>query len=208
MLPETLAFNYHTHSRAFLGRAIASLEKFKVESDVDAFIYAALMLRFGIEARLNEYIAATLRALDKPDEKWSEYVASRLLRRLKTLNPDTEHPVSIRAISEQTGEVAFAGQYTPISNRLASIHGQLGELLHHKLFLNNEHWYFKKPLGGNPHRSLADYSSLLHEGIVELETANKGILTTAPSFTLLVQDVLAEVESNDQRESGDQISHP
>ena len=83
-------------------------------------------------------------------------------------------------------------QFTPVSQRLAAIHGQLGELLHYKFFINNEHWAIRKPLGGNPHRSVADFLPLLKEGIAELRQATSGSLLSNPRFTQLVQQVAEE----------------
>ena len=83
-------------------------------------------------------------------------------------------------------------QFTPVSQRLAAIHGQLGELLHFKFFTNNEHWLIRKPLGRNPHSSIADYVPLLREGIAELQQATSGLLLSNPRFTELVEEVAKE----------------
>ena len=80
-------------------------------------------------------------------------------------------------------------QFTPVSQRLAAIHGQLGELLHFKFFINNEHWFVRKPLGGSQHRSVADYLPTLREGVDELRKATSGSLTSNPKFTELVEEV-------------------
>ena len=78
----------------------------------------------------------------------------------------------------------------------------MGELLHYKFFTNNEHWTFKKPLGGNPHRSLADFLPLLNEGIAELRRATSGSLLSNPRFTKLVQDVAEEVNGEPGTDGG------
>ncbi len=92
-------------------------------------------------------------------------------------------------------------QFTPVSQRLAVIHGQLGELLHYKFFINNEHWAVRTPLGGNPHRSIADFLPLLKEGVAELQLATSGSLLSNPRFTELVQQV-AEEAPNEPSTSG------
>ncbi len=84
------------------------------------------------------------------------------------------------------------GQGRIVCIAVAEHDGQLGELLHYKFFTNNEHWAIKKPLGGKPHRSLADFLPLLNEGIAELRQATSGSLLSNPRFTKLVQDVAEE----------------
>ena len=179
-------------ARAFLSRAEEQLARFEREQSVEAYFYAALNLRFGIEARLNEYLGPALRSIGKDSKSTSEYVASKLLKRLVSIDPDAGRPSTLRITSEQDGHAAVM-QFTPVSQKLAAIHGQLGELLHYKFFTNNEHWVIKKPLGGNPHRSLADFLPLLDEGIAELRQATSGSLLSNPRFTKLVQDVAEEV---------------
>jgi len=70
----------------------------------------------------------------------------------------------------------------------------LGELLHYKFFVKNEHWHFRKPLGRNPNRSIPDLMVLLNAGVAELEQATAGKLLGNPQsqFTALVEEVLSE----------------
>lgn len=188
-------FQYQAHSRAFLARAREHLAHFEMDGQVQNFLYAALELRFGIEARLNEYLAPALDAIGKIHKDETEYVASRLLTKLAKIDPTSEQPATLRATSEQTGD-SFVAHYTPVSRRLASIHGQLGELLHYKFFVKNEHWGWRKPFGRNPHRSIPDFVELLNEGVAELELATSGTLLENPKFTALVEEVLSEGASN------------
>ena len=182
---------FSTGARAFLARSKVHLEDFEKTEAVEQFLYAALELRFGIEARLNEYLGSALKTIGKDRKDITEYVATKLLNRLLTLEPDAERASTLQITNEQSGQATVL-QFTPVSARLAAIHGQLGELLHFKFFTKNEHWMMRKPLGGTPHRCIADYVSLLNEGIAELEYATSGSLISNPRFTQLVEEVVSE----------------
>ena len=179
---------FHTGARSFLARSVEHLTVFEQDDSVEHFFYAALELRFGIEARLNEYLVPALKSIGKDQRSISDYVASKLLKRLISINPDAAHATTLRITGEQSGR-SSAMQFTPVSQRLAAIHGQLGELLHFKFFTNNEHWPIRKALGGNPHRSLADYLPLLKEGVTELQQATSGLLLSNLRFTEIVEEV-------------------
>ena len=168
-------FQFQAHSRAFLNRAREHLACFEMDGQVQNFYYAAIELRFGIEARLNEYLAPALEAIGKTSKDVPEYVATSLLKKLARIDPTSEQPATLRFTSEQTGDSSVA-HYTPVSRRLAAIHGQLGGVLHYIFFVQNEHWLLRKPLRGNPHRSIPDFVLLLNEGVAELERATSGTL--------------------------------
>jgi hypothetical protein len=57
--PDDWLYQYPAHARAYLDRAKQLLINFDTESDVSSLFFAALELRFGIEARLYTYIDAT-----------------------------------------------------------------------------------------------------------------------------------------------------
>jgi hypothetical protein len=187
-------FRFPTSARAFLTRAAEHLARFEHEDAVESFFYAALELRFGIEARLNEYLASALKSVGKDSKSINEYVATKLLKRLVAIDPNAGRATAVRITSESDGNSTVL-QFTPVSPRLAAIHGQLGELLHYKFFVNNEHWGVRKPLGGDPHRSLADFLPLLKEGIEELQSATSGLLLGTPQFTQLVKQIADEVQN-------------
>ena len=192
---------FSTGAREFLARSKVHLEEFEKTEAVEHFLYAALELRFGIEARLNEYLGPALKTIGKDRKDISEYVATKLLKRLLTLEPDAGRASTSRITNEQSGHATVL-QFTPVSARLAAIHGQLGELLHFKFFMNNEHWMMRKALGGTPHRCIADYVDLLNEGIGELEHATSGSLTSNPRFTQLVEEVVSETPVEPPAASG------
>jgi hypothetical protein len=192
---------FNIGARSFLGRSKAHLAEFEKTEAVERLLYAALDLRFGIEARLNEYLQPALKSIGKDRKDVSEYVATKLLKRLLTIDPDAGRAKTLRITSEQSGQPTVL-QFTPVSARLAAIHGQLGELLHFKFFTNNECWLMRKPLGGNPHCSVADYVGLLKEGIGELEHATSGTLISNPMFKRLVEEVASEAPDKPPAASG------
>jgi hypothetical protein len=194
-------FRFNTGARSFLARSIAQLAVFERDESVEHFFYAALELRFGIEARLNEYLGPALKSIGKDNKSISEYVATKLLKRLISLDPNAGRASTLRITNEQSGHSTVM-QFTPVSQRLAVIHGQLGELLHFKFFANNEHWLIRRPLGGNPHRSVADYLPLLKEGIAELQQATNGLLLANLRFTELVEQVAKEAPDDPSVTSG------
>lgn len=178
-------------SRAFLSRAAEHLVLFEKNESPEDFFYAALNLRFGIEARLNEYLVPALRSIGKDKKSISDYVATKLLKSLLTIDRDADRPSTLHITCEQDG-IWTAMQFTPVSKDLAEIHGRLGELLHFKFFTNNEHWVIRKPLGGSPHHSVADFVPLLHKGISELRQATSGPLLSNPKFTQFVENIVKE----------------
>lgn len=193
--------DFPMHSQAFLSRATEYVDAFEVRGDVAAFFHAALHLRFGIEARLNEYIRAALESLGRPMERSSQFAATDLLARLKKIDPNANRESFLRAVKPGTSEILYEARFTPVSKRLAGIHGQLGELLHHKFFLNNPNWHMKGSLAGGSQKSLSDYTPLLREGLTELAQANSGSLLTTPFFSLLVAEALDA--QDDQPSAGD-----
>lgn len=194
MSESDLLFRYQAHSRAFLNRGRGHLAEFKSNGNVSSFHYAALELRFAIEARISEYLRPALKRLGKNPNKETEYVASKLLKKLAAIAPDSERHSVLRVASEQNGS-SVTLRFTPVSRELASIHGKIGEFLHFKFFLNNEHWLIRKPLGSSPHRSLMDCCTVLEDAVTELEQATAGTLLGHPQFTALVDELLNESES-------------
>lgn len=178
-------------SRAYLSRAAEHLVLFERNESPQDFFYAALNLRFGIEARLNEYFVPALRSIGKNEKSISDYAATKLLKMLQTIDSDADRQSTLHITCEQD-EISTAMQFIPVSKGLAKLHGRLGELLHFKFFTNNEHWNIRKPLGGRPHYSVADFVSLLHKGTIELRQATSGSLLSSPKFTQFVEDIVKE----------------
>ena len=188
--------NFNVSARSFLARAVEHIAAYEKEEGVEHFLHAALHLRFGIEARLNEYLKPALKSVGQHQKASSDYVASVLLKKLLSIDPDAGIASNLEVTNQQSGRKAIM-QFVPVSKRLASIHGRLGELLHFKLFTNNQHWMIRKPLGGSPDSSIADYLPLLKEGVEELRAATSGLLLSHPKFTLLVEEVVKEIDDEE-----------
>ena len=191
---DSLFLRYPIGSRSFLDRAIEALARFDATEDASDFFFATLQLRLSIEARLFEYITASLRSVKPRDAAIKEFTATRLLSRLARLNPDAHRPATLVVGVE--GEAAkSAMQYTPVTPRLAAIHGRLGELLHYNYFWKHEHWYIKKEWKSGSMETLLDARGLLLEGIDEMRQATAGTLLSHPQFRTLVEELEAEAES-------------
>jgi hypothetical protein len=177
-------FQYAAHSRAYLARATSLLARFRSEEDVASIFYSALELRYGIEARLTEYLEASMRAAGRQDETSKEYVATRLLKELAEVNPEADHHSRLRL--DRNGQATDL-HYIPVSKRLASIHGMLGELLHYKFFANNPNWCLRSSSQSGRMVTLTDYARLLDEGIAELQRATCSTLLAPPSFRVITE---------------------
>jgi hypothetical protein len=191
MNQESPIHRYQAHSRAYLERAKGQLTTFDESGDVSALFYAALELRYGIEARAWEYLSVAFKSLGRSPESVKGFSASDLLRRLAKADPDS-HRESVLAISDEQSRQAMALQYTPVSRELAKIHGRLGALLHHRFFVDNELWYLKQALPLTGPQSLGNFRELLVEGIAGLEYATSGTLLANAKFTALVSEMSQE----------------
>lgn len=184
---ESPYFNYNIPAFRYLDRAKKQLQLFET-GVVESLFYCALDLRFGIEARLFEYIKASSSTLDNPLKHSKEYVATKLLKILSEVNPDYDKPTSlVIGLSGQKTGNRF--DYTPVTKKLASYHGMLGEMLHFKFFKNNKNWFIKQRLSNKDgKKSLLDYRDFLDEVICELEYATSGDLLAHPTFTKLIKE--------------------
>jgi len=185
-MPETDSgiYQHGISSHAFLQRARTALSAFDAESRVDALFNAALELRFGIEARLYEYIGGALSTLHQPARRIKDYSATRLLAVLTELDPHAGGRVALRITSDQTGH-ATELHYTPVTKELAAVHGKLGGLLHYTYFANNEMWYFRRRFDGAG-QTLLNARDLVQQGIEQLAQATAGSLLAPPRFTEVV----------------------
>ncbi|MFA6178075.1 MAG: hypothetical protein WC696_00520 [Candidatus Methylopumilus sp.] len=189
-------YQYSINSRAFLERARSQFDVFITEDSVDSFFNAALQLRFGIEARLTEYIHAAMRADAQEVRSIPEYTGTKLLKRLVSVDEDSLTGTIVR-VTPVEGGATIELRFTPVTPRLAAIHGMLGELLHYKFFENNPQWEYKMPLTNKEKRTLKDFQALLAEGISQLEVATSGDLLNNPKFKHLVSEVIDEIERED-----------
>ena len=68
-------------SFGFLYRALEKLEEYETEKDPSLLLYAALNLRYSIEARLYEYVDSTSSQYGIPNPlKGKEYQATKILK--------------------------------------------------------------------------------------------------------------------------------
>ena len=191
-------YRYLATSSAFLDRARDALRVFRKEDDVQSLFVATLMLRLGIEARLFEYIEAELPRESRREEmiRISKYPAKKLFARLNQMNPDASHE-TLLVIREESGGEALGWRYTPVTQSLASLHGQLGELLHFNYFRKNPHWYIADRVEASGLPTLLHASDLIERGIAELAEATSGQLLNHPSFKVQVQGLVQEIDAGD-----------
>ena len=192
-------YRYEAHSRAFLVRARKALETFKAEHDVEQLLIAALMLRFGIEARLFDYIEAAL-PRDKRQEQLMRIAKLRskyLLGKLTELNPDAKHELVVVIRPNENPEPAIGMRYTPITDSLARVHGKLGDLLHFNFFMRNPYWY-ATTRAQSPGQTVLHAQDLIEQGIAELGEATRGTLLSVKHWQPIVNQLLNESESDEQ----------
>jgi hypothetical protein len=186
---------FHVGSRAFFTRASSQMLAFRSdENDVSKLLYAALELRFGIEARVSEYLATAMQNLGHEATEVTDYIASKLLKRLTQIEPNYDQAGKVRLTNDKTGHQTVL-EFTPVRRELASIHGKLGEMLHYKMFLNNKDWQFKKPLQNPSSRSIGDFAELVDTGISQLGDATRGLLLGHIRFTEIVSEMINKTES-------------
>jgi len=154
-------FQHRLDSRSFLERARAHLRTFDDHREVASLFYAALELRFGIEARLYEYIDATCQSLGVLSEERKEYAGTLLLKRLLRLDSDAGKEMTI-TIGDGSG-VGVSLAYTPVTSVLAQMHGQLGGMMHVTFFRQNQDWSALAPTGAYGRQSLVFYRRFLGE---------------------------------------------
>lgn len=181
-------YKHHITAHAFLQRAQAQLDRFDA-GEVYRLFYAALELRFGIEARLYEYLRATYKNQGKSTASITEYVATRLLNKLSKADPNVESKVSLTVTDEQSG-VSSRLEFTPVTRKLAQMHGRLGGLLHYTVFHKNPRWHFKPDLNGE--FTLTECRRFLGEVAEELRQATAGRLLCHPQFNEMVREVQEE----------------
>jgi hypothetical protein len=184
-------YSFDCYSNAFLNRAQVLMKRFDEAEDATCLFYAALELRYGIESRLYEYIDAACNTLKVTSEEKKEYAATRLLRKLVQMIPDAEEPATV-IVSVAGSKNGIGFRYTPVTRKLAQMHGRLGETLHITFFRRNPNWYYRDSLTEYGQQSLTDLRRFLGEVEKELAEATSGQLRGCPQFTSAVLQTLAE----------------
>jgi hypothetical protein len=167
------------------------MKRFDETEDAACLFYAALEMRYGIESRLYEYIDAACNTLKVTSEEKKEYAATRLLKKLVSMIPDAEEPVTL-IISVAGSQHGIGYRNTPVTRKLAQMHGMLGEALHFAFFRRNPQWYYRDSIAEYGQRSLTDLRRFLGEVETELAEAVSGQLRGCPQFTASVEQALSE----------------
>lgn len=160
----------------FLRRAREQLRNFD-KGNIESLFYAALELRFGIEARLYVALDSTLALNHTLPGNSKEYAATKLLKKLLNLEPHAGRAWKLTVELVETGEQIAVLRYTPVTQELAKMHGQLGELLHFTFFRNRRnwfHWLTKQRMREKSAQSLVEVRQFLEDVACALEAANQG----------------------------------
>jgi hypothetical protein len=184
-------YKYDARAKGFLDRARTALEGFKSEHDVQQLLIAALMLRFGIEARLFEYIEASLPHEKRQQQliKISKIKPKYLLAKLTELNPDAKQRVVVASTPEDNPGDAIGMHYSPVTDSLKRIHGELGSLLHFNFFKRNPYWY-STTRAQSPGVTVLHAQDVIEQGIAELDEATRGKILAVPRWQPIVDQLL------------------
>jgi hypothetical protein len=189
MVPLSDRFHeYHLHVLVFLQRADAMLARFDNDGQVSALFYAALELRYGIEARLNEYIDAERRQLKQADDEKRPYISQHLIKYLASLNPDSHRSAQLAFTPEQKEDgPGFQLQYRPMTPELARAHGKLGGFLHYEVFRQNPLFFAKFDVPDGNGLTISHVRQYLGAVASDLRYVAQGTMLTHTSFTRLVK---------------------
>ena len=155
---------YSSHSRDFLHRARLRLDEKRPES----LVYAALELRMGIEARMQQYLEAQEEVSAKKKKGWQIAVMARNIENIFRTG-DKIAAFAFDPVDPGEGTHPFTLYYTPVNTTLRKKAEQLGNYLHSAgiVELTNE----------NKWRT---FRALLEDIYEELRRANIGTLLGVP----------------------------
>lgn len=149
---------YRIGSRDYLDRARAQLS-----SDTEqGLTYAALELRCGIEARLQEYLEPHNHVALGRKTEWR---VGKLHNSAQAAFQLGDTVARIRIIEEANGRLILTVFYTPVTTRLKDIAERIGEFLH-----------VPKRFSPSDDAMWAQMRTIVREGIELLETATYGTL--------------------------------
>lgn len=114
--------SYGITARDYLARAKA----LRASGNPEALLYAALEIRCGIEARLNEYLAGAAKIATVKRGLWQ---IRHLSREVESIFDVYTKAVVARFVHPETGE-KMKIEYTPVTPELKKIGEMLGDFLH------------------------------------------------------------------------------
>ncbi|NYI02785.1 hypothetical protein [Cupriavidus plantarum] len=171
---------YGVSSRDSLARAVACLE---AEGRQHLF-YAALELRCGIEARMQEYLSAWEHISAKKKKGWQIQVLGK--------NIEAEFKTGGKVVrwaieDDVSGETLVIFYHTPVSRRLQELGSKLGDYLHSLKTSRSDSdpWW-------------DDFRHLLHEATELLRQANVGTLLGPPLAKKGIQSAQMNIELRDE----------
>ena len=150
---------------------------------------------FGIECRLNQYIDAERpRAKQGPHDEKRGYIASKLLKTLAKMNPNSHREMMVR-FGREDGERSVVFLYRPITPELASAHDRLGELLHYNVFRLNPYLMAKFGVPDGSGWTLGRIRTYLGDLVVQLDHVAEGTLLTHGGFAELLESAEAATDT-------------
>jgi hypothetical protein len=154
---------YGIHSSNYLERARRRLE----EQTLEGLFYAALELRFGIEARLQQYREALSEITRQKLRK--EWQVPRLAADLEKAFSMGDKIVEITVIDPVSQVPRAVFLYTPVNTTLQTMAGKLGGILHcqSEYRRTDDPWW-------------KDTRDFLEQVCSELSKANRGTLLCVP----------------------------
>ena len=151
---------YLVGAREYLGRARA-----RVADEIpESVFYAAFELRCGIEARLQEHLAAWDHVGEKEKRQWQVKNLSKAAQKAFSGN---ESIVQIDVRNRSIRETSLF--FTPVSRELVQIAGELGRLLHAQ--------YSTKDMDGDWWNTAR---AVVSDGLAWLKVATSGTLLGPP----------------------------
>lgn len=180
-MEENPYFSYRIDALSFVERAKVQLAIYDEKENVSSLLYAALELRMGIEATLHEKLDAVHISEGKNYDSRNEHAASKLRKKLSSIRASACNEASL-SLTFHPMLSKHTMAYTPPTQKLVKMQGQLGDLLHMQVFLSTEYWYLRKPPAEAHDLSLRKYRSLLNSVVEELVKCNSGDLIIPPYF--------------------------
>lgn len=160
---------YPSYVELLFERGCESLLRFEQHGRIEDIVASAALLRLAIEARLLQHIEAEASmngvALSRRERR--QYEATKLRSHLLRLNPKAAQPSKVMLGGVDLG-------YTPVSDVLASLHGQLGELLHLNHYHQSRPWHWAGGTLDECRAFTSPAAALVRKAIEELRRALGG----------------------------------